>query len=129
MRILLVIAAIAACVCVAGAQKAPAGPQAAYEGQNVSVVSLIANPHRDLEPFREVVSQKAGEPYSKKKVQESAAALQQKGSFGQVRVEVIPEIQGLRLNFVLEPAWYVGVVEFPGAERFSYTRLLHLLLH
>jgi hypothetical protein len=43
------------------AQFAPQGPQAAYEGQNVIAVSLIANPHRDLEPLRSVLTQKAGE--------------------------------------------------------------------
>lgn len=126
MRIFVVIVAIPALVCIAAGQKAPAGPQMAYEGQNVSVVSLIANPHRDLEPFRAVVTQKAAEPYSEKKVQESTEALQQKGGFAQVRVEVTPEIEGLRLSFVLEPAWYLGVVDFPGAARFSYTRLLQL---
>jgi outer membrane protein insertion porin family len=120
ITILLVVAGLAA------AQKAPPAPQAAYEGQNVSYISLIANPHRDLSPFWPVVTQKAGEPYSQQKVQDSASALQQKGGFGKVRVEVKPEIQGLQLSFILEPAWYVGVVEFPGAERFSYTRLLQV---
>lgn len=110
--------------CAALAQLAPQGAQAAYEGQNVSAVSLIANPHRDLEPLRSVVTQKAGEPYSQQKVEESAAALQQEGGFEKVLVNVVPEIQGLRLNFVLEPAWYLGVVDFPGLEkRFTYTRL------
>jgi outer membrane protein insertion porin family len=110
--------------CAALAQLAPVGPQASYEGQSVSAVSLIANPHRDLEPLRSVLTQKAGEPYSQEKVDESAAALQQKGGFEKVQVNVVPEIQGLRLNFILEPAWYLGVVEFPGiAKRFSYTQL------
>src|ERR1700756_2086014 len=118
MRIIIVIVLLT--VSLADAQKAPPAPQAAYEGQNVSYISLIANPHRDLAPFWPVVTQKAGEPYSEKKVEESATALQQKGDFGKVRVEVTPEIQGLRLSFVLEPAWYVGVVEFPGAQRFTY---------
>jgi outer membrane protein insertion porin family len=110
--------------CAALAQLAPPGPQAAYEGQTVSAVSLIANPHRELEPLRSVVTQKAGEPYSENKVAESTAALQQKGGFEKVQVNVLPELQGLRLNFILEPAWYLGVVQFPGAEKyFSYTRL------
>lgn len=124
MRTLIAIALISVSFC--SAQMAPPGPQAAYEGQTVSAVSLIANPHRDLTPFWPVVAQKAGEPYSGKKVEESATALQEKGAFGKVHVEVTPDIQGLRLSFVLEPAWYMGVVQFPGAERFSYTRLLQI---
>lgn len=109
------------------AQLAPQAPQAAYEGQNVSAVALIANPHRNLEPLLPLVAQKAGEAYSDQKVQQSVMALQQAGGFEKVRVEVVPEIQGLRLNFVLEPAWYLGVIAFPGAKKdFSYTRLLQV---
>jgi outer membrane protein insertion porin family len=115
-------------VAAAWGQLAPPGPQAAYEGQTVSAVSLIANPHRDLEPFRAVVTQKTGEPYSEKKVEESAAALQKMGGFEKVQINVVPEIQGLRVNFVLEPAWYLGATDFPGVGKyFSYTRLLQVV--
>ena len=106
------------------AQLAPQAPQAAYAGQNVSAISLIANPHRNLQSLIAVVTQKAGEPYSEQKIQESAAALQKAGNFQKVRVSVEPEIAGLRINFLLEPAYYLGILEFPGAtKKFSYTRL------
>jgi len=109
------------------AQLAPQAPQAAYEGQNVSAVSLIANPHRDLTPFYPLVSQKAGEPYSKEKIQASAEKLKQAGNFPKVDVTVEPEVAGLRVSFLLEPAYYIGIVKFPGAEKyFSYTRLLQV---
>jgi outer membrane protein insertion porin family len=98
------------------------GPQPTYDGQNVSAVDLIANPHRDVEPLRPLVQQKAGEPYSQDKVEKSIAALM--GQFPKVQVSIIPEITGLRLNFLLEPAYYIGFVSFPGGKRFSYTRLL-----
>jgi outer membrane protein insertion porin family len=110
------------------AQLAPQAPQAAYAGQNVSAISLIANPHRNLEPLRAFVTQKAGEPYSEAKIQASAKALQQAGGFPKVDVNVEPEITGLRINFLLEPAYYLGIVEFPGAGKsFSYTRLLQVV--
>jgi len=110
------------------AQLAPQAPQAAYVGQNVSAISLIANPHRNLDPLRELVTQKAGDPYSEVKIQASAKALQQAGGFPKVEVNVEPEITGLRINFLLEPAFYLGVVEFPGAgKNFSYTRLLQVV--
>ena len=103
-------------------------PQAAYEGQNVSAISLIANPHRNLDPLRELVTQKAGDPYSEAKIQASVKALRQVGGFPKVEVNVEPEITGLRINFLLEPAFYLGVVEFPGAgKNFSYTRLLQVV--
>ena len=70
------------------AQLAPQAPQAAYEGQNVSAISLIANPHRNLDPLREFVTQKAGDPYSEVKIQASAKALQQAGGFPKVEVNV-----------------------------------------
>ena len=109
------------------AQLAPQTPQAAYEGQNVSAISLIANPHRDLRPLFQVVTQQAGSPYSNQKIQESADALKRAGNFPKVEVRVVPDINGLRLSFLLEPAYYVGVVEFPDAvKRFSYTRLLQV---
>lgn len=47
-------------------------PQAAYEGQTVSAVSLIASPHRDLQPLYPIVTQKTGEPYSLAKADASA---------------------------------------------------------
>ena len=109
------------------AQLAPQPPQQAYEGQNVSWVSLVANPHRDLKPLFSVVTQKANAPYSQQKIDESAAALKKAGNFPEVRVKVVPDINGLRVSFLLEPAYYLGVVEFPGAEKqFSYTRLLQV---
>src|ERR1700722_2549101 len=112
---------------VAAAQLAPQTAQAAYEGQNVSAVSLIANPHRDLKPLSTLVTQKVGEAYSQEKIQASAQALKQAGNFPKGEVTIVPEVAGLRVNFLLEPAYYLGIVEFPGAAKyFSYTRLLQV---
>jgi len=102
-------------------------PQSVYEGQNVAAIDLIGNPHRDVEPLRSLVEQKAGAPYSQAKVQASIAALQATGQFNKVEVNVVPDPSGLRLNFLLEPAYYLGMVNFPGAiKMFSYTRLLQV---
>src|SRR5262252_5514542 len=96
-----------------------------YNGQNVSAISLIANPHRDLQPLYPLVTQKPGEPYSQDKIEADAKALQQAGHFPAVKAAVVPEVAGLRVLFLLEPAYYLGVVEFPeGTKLFSYTRLL-----
>jgi outer membrane protein insertion porin family len=113
---------------LAGGQLAPQVPQAAYEGQSVSAVTLVANPHRDFLPLFNVVTQRVGQPYSQKKIDESAAALKEAGHFPEVRVQVVPDIAGLRVSFLLEPAYYLGVVGFPGVEKqFSYTRLLQVV--
>ncbi len=109
------------------AQLAPRTPQAGYEGQNVTAVSLIANPHRDLAPFFPLVTQGSNTPYSQEKIQASADALKKAGNFKEVRVEVVPDITGLRVSFLLEPSFYLGVLQFPGAvKRFSYIRLLQV---
>jgi outer membrane protein insertion porin family len=109
-------------------QMAPVGPQALYEGQTVSAVDLIANPHRDLEPLGPLVAQKAGQPYSEANVQASIASLERNGGFEKVVVDVVPDPEGLRLSFVLEPAYYLGMIDFPGASKhFAYSRLLQVV--
>jgi outer membrane protein assembly factor BamA len=117
------------CLLCAGAlaQLALQAPSTSSDGQNVSAVSLIANPHRDLQPLIPLVQQKAGEVYSEQKIEASRQALQDVGHFQKVQVSIVPEVAGLRVNFLLEPAYYLGVVTFPGAEKlFSYTRLLQV---
>src|ERR1700693_5863586 len=110
------------------AQVTPMGPQATYNGQNVSAISLIANPHRDLRPLLPFVAVDPGPPYSQETIEATAQALKQAGGFPKVDVNLEPEITGLRVNFLLEPAYYLGIVEFPGVGKyFAYTRLLQVV--
>ncbi len=96
-----------------------------YEGQKVAVVDLVAKPNVDVEALRPLVLQKEGETFSTEKVQSAMAALQQTGNFSKVEVEVTPQASGLRVMFVLQPVYYLGMIYFPGAlEAFSYPRLL-----
>ena len=96
-----------------------------YEGQKVAVVELVAKPSVDVDALRPLVLQKEGETFSTAKVQSTVAALQQRGNFSKVEVEVTPEASGLRVMFVLQPVYYLGMIDFPGAlEAFSYPRLL-----
>jgi outer membrane protein insertion porin family len=109
--------------------RAQLGDQGAplYEGQNVGAVDLVGNPHRDLEPLRGVALQKAGQPYSQVNVDASIRALQEAGAFPKVTVIVVPDLSGVRVSFLLEPAYYLGIVDFPGATKtFPYTRLLQV---
>ena len=112
----------------AWAQLAVQAPQPVYNGQNVAAIDLIGNPHRDMEPFRSLVTQKVGEAYSQDKVDGSITALERTGQFPKVQVNIVPDPSGLRLNFLLEPAYFLGVIDFPGATKFfSYTRLLQVV--
>ncbi len=109
------------------AQRSFPTAEAAYQGETVVSIDLVANPHVDIEPFRRLIVQKVGQPYSQAQVQASIAALEQTQKFGAIRTSVTPEPNGLRLTFVMEPAYYLGVIEFPAlAKRFSYVRLLQL---
>ena len=99
-----------------------------YDGQQVSLVDLVAKPTIDVEPLRSLISQKAGEPYSSDEVQRTVEALRQTGWFSRVDVEVTPKPNGLQVLFVLQPAYYLGVISFPGATKaFSYSRLLNIV--
>ena len=73
-------------------QLAQTGPQPAYEGQNVSAVSLIANPRRDLTTLLPLVTQKAGTAYVGATIQETADALKRAGEFADVQISVETEV-------------------------------------
>src|SRR5438477_10861765 len=99
-----------------------------YEGQKVGSIELAANPHLDTEQYRSLIVQQAGEPFSGKQVQESIDALNRTGAFSKVELKVQPDPAGLKLTFVLEPSYYIGMIRFPGATKyFTYTRLLQVV--
>lgn len=97
-----------------------------YDGQTVSSVQLAGRPNLKLSEFTPLLLQKAGQSFSESDVEKSAAALKAKGNFQAVRIQIEPETRGIRVIFVLEPAIYFGVFEFPGAQQFSYPRLLQV---
>ena len=110
------------------AQELTLQQQAVYEGQKVAVVDLISKPVTDVEALRPLVVQKAGEPYSHEKVKDSVAALEKTRQFTTVDVLVKPEAAGLRVVFVMEPTFYIGLISFPGASRtFNYSQLLQVV--
>lgn len=102
--------------------------QPSYDGQKVAGVDLVGDPRLNLEDLRSLIQQSANEPFSSQKVQASAAALQATGKFKKVEVNVSPQPSGLLVKFVLHPAFYVGLIEFPEATKiFTYTRLLQVV--
>ena len=95
-----------------------------YQGQNVSAVQVIGRPDIDARQLASVMLQKAGEPFSKAKVNATAEALKKAGHFAEVRIDAEPTAKGVRVQFVLEPGDYFGIFSFPGAERFPYAELI-----
>lgn len=97
-----------------------------YEGQSVVSIELAGRPDIDVDRFQQFLVQHAGEPFSKQKVDETIAALKRDGKFQEIQLQVVPVPDGVRLLLVLEPAVYFGIFQFPGAERFPYSRLVQV---
>ena len=97
-----------------------------YEGQKVSIVEVAGRPDLAVDQLKPYFKQEAGKPFSKENVDQTVAALKASGKFTDVRVEVQPEASGVRVEFVAEPAVYFGIYQFPGAERFAYSRLVQI---
>src|SRR6185437_4409734 len=83
-----------------------------YEGQNVSSVVIAGRPDLDYKKFEPVMTQKANQPFSKKKVDETALAVKQAGHFEQVRVQVQPDARGVIVYFIAEPGFWYGIFTF-----------------
>lgn len=99
---------------------------ASYAGQKVVSVELAGQPDLDPSQFTSLMAQKPDQPFSADKVEQTAAALQATGRFKQVRTQVEPEANGVRVIYVLEPAVWYGIYRFPGAQRFAYSELIQV---
>ncbi len=97
-----------------------------YEGQNVTAIEIAGRPNLDTSKLLPILQQHAGEPFSKEKVDQSIAALRSAGKFDEVQLQVEPEANGVRVLLIAEPAIWFGMFEFPGAERFPYSKLVQV---
>ena len=120
----LVIFLTFVCAPVRG-QEAQPDTYAGFEGREVSRIEISEGPGVNTDTFQPLIKQKQGTPFSAAAIRDSIAALQQTDQFSKVQVKVVPAQTGLDVQFILEPAFYVGVISFPGAsDAFVYTRLL-----
>ena len=97
-----------------------------YEGQTVSTIEVAGQPDVRETEFASIIAQKAGEPFAREKVEQTAAAIRAMGKYKDVRIQVDPDAKGVRVLFVLEPAAYFGVFDFPGGQQFPYSRLIQV---
>ena len=95
-----------------------------YEGQNVSSVQIAGQPDLNPSVFTSLMEQEPGQPFSTAKVEHTAAALHATGKFKEVRIDAEPEADGVSVVYVLEPAVWFGIYQFPGARRFAYSELI-----
>src|ERR1700733_435898 len=107
------------------AQQTQPDSYAGFEGQNVSQVEVAAGNGVDLQAMRNLIQQEAWKPFSIDAVRASVKALQQTHRFSEVQINIQPEQAGIRVLFILQPAEYVGIIQFPGTgTHFPYTALL-----
>ena len=97
-----------------------------YEGQKVTAVEIAGRPNLDTSKLLPLMPQHAGEPFSKDKIDQSITALKSAGNFSEVQLQVEPEADGVRVLLIAEPAVWFGIFEFPGAERFNYSKLVQV---
>jgi outer membrane protein insertion porin family len=97
-----------------------------YEGQNVTAVDIAGRPNLDTGKLLPLLQQRAGEPFSRDKVDQSIATLKSEGKFTEVQLQIEPEANGVRVLLIAEPAMWFGLFEFPGAERFPYSKLVQI---
>jgi outer membrane protein insertion porin family len=97
-----------------------------YEGQNVSAMEVAGKPGVDESQLETLFVQKLGQPFEKAKVDQTVATLKNSGVAREIELEIRPQPDGIRLLFVLQPAYYFGLFQFRGAERFGYSRLLQV---
>jgi outer membrane protein insertion porin family len=97
-----------------------------YEGQNVTGIEIAGRPGIDSSKLTPLFQQHAGEPFSRQKVDASIAALKSAGKLTEVQLQVEPEANGVRILLIEEPAIWFGIFEFPGAERFPYSKLVQI---
>lgn len=107
------------------AQQSQSLSYSGFDGQQVSDVEIAAGPNVDVAAMRKLVQLHANEGFSAEAMRQSVEALRKTQRFSQVQVSLVPEETGLRVLFILQPAFYVGVLEFPGTgHRFPYTALM-----
>jgi outer membrane protein assembly factor BamA len=97
-----------------------------YEGQQVTSIEIAGRPDLDTSKLLPQMQQHAGEPFAKAKIDQSIATLKSAGKFTEVQLQVDPEANGVRVLLIVEPAVWFGIYEFPGAERFAYSKLVQV---
>ena len=97
---------------------------ASYEGQTVDSLQIAGRPDLQISQFSSLLAQRPGQPFSLQDVRRTADAIKTAGKFEYVLIQVEPQVVGVEVTFVLEPAVYFGIFEFPGAGRFPYAQLI-----
>jgi len=109
------------------AQQMPTLGLSYYIGQKVSSVDIAGRPDVSFNSVQNVIAVRPGQPLVQQDVDATVASLKQHSGVQDVGLDLQPSSDGVRVAFILRPAIYVGMYEFPGAlKEFTYTRLLQV---
>lgn len=95
-----------------------------YEGQTVSSIEIAGRPDLNTSQYEHLFLQQPAQPFSEEKVDQTITALKATGQFKDIQLQVDPQANGVRVLLILQPAIYFGIFDFPGAERFPYSKLI-----
>jgi outer membrane protein assembly factor BamA len=102
-----------------------AAQKVSYEGLKVVRIEISAYPAVKESELRPLIVQRVDEPYSTDKVRTSMAALYATGRFHDIQVEAKLEINGVALTFILQPTFYIGIVNVTGTDKaFTANRVI-----
>src|SRR5512142_947381 len=108
-------------------QEFPSMPVSSYVGQNVSSVEVAGRPDVTYTSVQGLIALKPNQPLTEQAVNATVNALKASPGVTDVRVNLQPSADGVQVEFVLRPAMYVGMYQFPGGlNEYSYTRLLQV---
>ncbi len=109
------------------AQNIPSPGVSSYVGQNVSSVDIAGRPDVTLNSVQGLIAVKPNQPLTQDAVNATVTALKDSPGVTDVHVDLQPSADGVQVEFVLRPAMYIGMYQFPGAlDPFTYTRLLQV---
>ena len=98
-----------------------------YIGQNVASVDIAGRPDVTFKSVQGLISVKPGQPLSQNDVDSSTASLKQHGGFQDVKLDLEPEANGVRVVFILAPGHVHRHVPVSRRDqRVRYTRLLQV---
>jgi outer membrane protein assembly factor BamA len=98
-----------------------------YFGQKVAAIEVAGQPDQTYAKLQNLIAVKTGQALTKADIDASIAQLEQQAHISGVTLDIEPQADGVQVTFVLHPAIYIGMYEFPGAvSRYSYSRLLQV---
>jgi outer membrane protein assembly complex protein YaeT len=117
-RIFAVAGALISCILApAAAMAAPqSAPPPQWEGQRVVAVRIVDDANTVLETNPAGLPLQPGQPFSAETVRESLRSLFRTGRFADLTAELTPVEGGVRLDFVVDPNFFVSQVVINGLE-------------